>query len=376
MPDEALKYRMAFAAIRGMGIDLAQKLLDVLPDEAAFFAASGDELQRLLQSRSKISDSGYRRKLLDMAEEEIRFIRDNGINVTYFTDPDFPARLLNAPDAPILLYSKGRCNLNRSKVVSIVGTRNASPYGTRLCETIVADLAAAFKDDLIVVSGLAYGIDIAAHRAALHEGVATVGVLAHGLNTLYPAMHRSTANEMVKSGGALLTDYTSHDRICRANFPARNRIVAALADCTIVVESAEKGGAMVTAGIASSYNRDVFALPGRTTDQYSAGCNRLINRNVASLVTSGDDIIKAMQWEPATNAGGTARQRELFPELTDDEEPVYQFLKKHNGDPVHINTIYATLQIPMSQLLGLLIDLEFKGLVTALPGNRYSTIST
>lgn len=376
MPDEALKYRMAFAAIRGMGIDLAQKLLDVLPDEAAFFTASGGELQRLLQSRSKISDSGYRRKLLDMAEEEIRFIRDNGINVTYFTDPDFPARLLNAPDAPILLYSKGRCDLNRSKVVSIVGTRNASPYGTRLCETIVADLAAAFKDDLIVVSGLAYGIDIAAHRAALHEGVATVGVLAHGLNTLYPAMHRSTANEMVKSGGALLTDYTSHDRICRANFLARNRIVAALADCTIVVESAEKGGAMVTAGIASSYNRDVFALPGRTTDQYSAGCNRLINRNVASLVTSGDDIIKAMQWEPAPDAGRTARQRELFPELTDEEEPAYQFLKKHNGDPVHINTIYTTLQIPMSQLLGLLIDLEFKGLVTALPGNRYSTIST
>ena len=359
-----------------MGMDLAQKLLDVLPDEAAFFTASGGELQRLLQSRSKISDSGYRRKLLDMAEEEIRFIRDNGINVTYFTDPDFPARLLNAPDAPILLYSKGRCNLNRSKVVSIVGTRNASPYGTRLCETIVADLAAAFKDDLIVVSGLAYGIDIAAHRAALHEGVATVGVLAHGLNTLYPAMHRSTANEMVKSGGALLTDYTSHDRICRANFLARNRIVAALADCTIVVESAEKGGAMVTAGIASSYNRDVFALPGRTTDQYSAGCNRLINRNVASLVTSGDDIIKAMQWEPAPDAGRTARQRELFPEPTDEEEPVYQFLKKHNGDPVHINTIYTTLQIPMSQLLGLLIDLEFKGLVTALPGNRYSTIST
>ncbi len=376
MPDEALKYRMAFAAIRGMGIDLAQKLLDVLPDEAAFFTASGGELQRLLQSRSKISDSGYRRKLLDMAEEEIRFIRDNGINVTYFTDPDFPARLLNAPDAPILLYSKGRCNLNRSKVVSIVGTRNATPYGTRLCETIVADLAAAFKDDLIVVSGLAYGIDIAAHRAALHEGVATVGVLAHGLNTLYPAMHRSTANEMVKSGGALLTDYTSHDRICRANFLARNRIVAALAECTIVVESAEKGGAMVPAGIASSYNRDVFALPGRTTDQYSAGCNRLINRNVASLVTSGDDIIKAMQWEPAPDAGRTARQRELFPELTDEEEPAYQFLKKHNGDPVHINTIYTTLQIPMSQLLGLLIDLEFKGLVTALPGNRYSTIST
>ncbi len=353
-----------------MGIELAQRLLDVLPDEETFFEADSRELERLLQSHSKIIDSGYRRKVLAMAEEEARFIADNGINATYFTDPDFPMRLTNAPDAPILLYSRGQCDLNRPRVVSIVGTRNATDYGRRFCETLVADLAAMFKNDLLIVSGLAYGIDIAAHRAALHEGVSTAAVLAHGLNTLYPAMHRSTANEMVSHGGALLTDYTSHDYISRANFLARNRIVAALADCTIVVESAEKGGAMVTANIASSYNRDVFALPGRISDQYSAGCNKLIRHNVASLITSASDLAQAMQWDTlaATKAHGT--QRELFPTLNSDEQTVYDFLKSHS-DPVHVNTIHAALGLPMSQLLGLLIDLEFKGVATAAAGNKY-----
>ena len=370
--DELLKYRIALASVRGMGIELAQRLLDVMPDEATFFTTDSKTLGRLLQTNSKIIDADYRRKLLMAAGEEIKFIRDNGISATYFTDPGFPTRLLNAPDAPILLYSRGRCDLNRGKVVSIVGTRHATPYGTHFCETLIADLARHFKSDLAVVSGLAYGIDIAAHRAALHEDVPTVAVLAHGLNTIYPAMHRSTANEIVRSGGILLTDYTSHDYISRANFLARNRIVAALADCTIVVESAEKGGAMVTATIASSYNRDVFALPGRYTDQYSAGCNRLIARNVASMITSADDLAKAMRWEYTANASMAGRQRELFPELTAEEQRVFDFIKHNPENSVHISAIYATLQIPMSQLLGLLIDLEFKGVVTPFPGNRYA----
>ena len=292
-----LAYRIAFAAIRGMGIELAGKLLDVLPDEAAFFAADSRELVQLLQSHNKITDNSYRHKVLAMAKEEARYVADNGINVTYFTDPDFPARLTNAPDAPILLYSRGQCDLNRPKVVSIVGTRNATDYGRRFCETLVADLATMFKGELLIVSGLAYGIDIAAHRAALHEGVPTAAVLAHGLNTLYPAMHRSTANEMISRGGALLTDYTSHDYISRANFLARNRIVAALADCTIVVESAEKGGSLITAGIAESYHRDVFALPGNIQNEYSKGCNRFIRENRAALITSAQDVATAMCWE-------------------------------------------------------------------------------
>lgn len=367
-----LKYRIAFAAVRGMGVELAQQLLDVFPDEASFFTASSRELEGLLHTHSKITDDSYRHKLLMMAEEEVEFVADNGIDVTYFTDSNFPARLLNAPDAPILLYGKGRCDLNRSKVVSIVGTRNATPYGTRFCGDLIAELAACFGDELLIVSGLAYGIDIAAHRAALREGVATVAVLAHGLNTIYPAMHRSTANDMVKHGGALLSDYTSHDYISRANFLARNRIVAALADCTVVVESAEKGGAMVTANIASSYNRDVFALPGRSTDAYSAGCNRLISRNVASLITSGEDLMKAMQWETANQQPKSGTQCELFPELSQEEQMVLDFIKGCGDDAVHVNKIYATLKVPMSQLLGILINLEFKGVVTPLPGNKYS----
>lgn len=363
---------MALASVRGMGIELAQRLLDVLPDEASFFSIDSKNLGRLLQTSNKIIDGDYRRQLLKAAEEEIKFVNDNGISVTYFTEPDFPARLLNAPDAPILLYSRGRCNLNRSKVVSIVGTRHATPYGTRFCEMLVADLAKHFKKDLIVISGLAYGIDIAAHRAALREGVTTAAVLAHGLNTIYPAMHRSTANEIISSGGALLTDYTSHDYISRANFLARNRIVAALADCTIVVESAEKGGAMVTASIASSYNRDIFALPGRYTDPYSAGCNHLISRNIASMLNSSEDLLKAMQWEHYENDKPSGRQRELFPELSAEEQQILNYLKQQGENMVHINAIYSALKIPMSQLLGMLIDLEFKGIVTPAPGNKYS----
>ena len=373
MDCELLKYRMALASVRGMGVELAQRLLDVLPDEASFFSADSRELGRLLQTNNKIIESDYRRRLLKAAEEEIKFIRDNGISVTYFTDHDFPARLLNAPDSPILLYSRGQCNLNRGKVISIVGTRHATPYGTRFCETLVADLAKYFKKDLIVVSGLAYGIDIAAHRAALHEGVPTVAVLAHGLNTIYPAVHRSTANEIVRNGGTLLTDYTSHDYISRANFLARNRIVAALADCTVIVESAEKGGAMVTASIAASYNRDVFALPGRYTDAYSDGCNKLISRNMASMLTSSEDLITAMRWELPDNGVKQERQRELFPELTTEEQQVLDFIKQQGGTQVHINTIYSALKIPMSQLLGMLIDLEFKGVVAPAAGNKYST---
>lgn len=364
---------MALASVRGMGVELAQRLLDVLPDEASFFSADSRELGRLLQTNNKIIESDYRRRLLKAAEEEIKFIRGNGISVTYFTDHDFPARLLNAPDSPILLYSRGQCNLNRGKVISIVGTRHATPYGTRFCETLVADLAKYFKKDLIVVSGLAYGIDIAAHRAALHEGVPTVAVLAHGLNTIYPAVHRSTANEIVRNGGTLLTDYTSHDYISRANFLARNRIVAALADCTVIVESAEKGGAMVTASIAASYNRDVFALPGRYTDAYSAGCNKLISHNMASMLTSSEDLITAMRWELPDNGVKQERQRELFPELTTEEQQVLDFIKQQGGTQVHINTIYSALKIPMSQLLGMLIDLEFKGVVAPAAGNKYST---
>ena len=366
MSDSPLKYKIAFASIRGMGVELAQTLLDVIPNEEYFFNASQQELSTKLQTKNKIIESNYRQKLLHAAEDEVKFVLDHGISISYFTDSNFPVRLLNAPDAPILLYTKGSCDLNHKKIISIVGTRNASSYGTQFCETLVNDMA-NLLNDVVIISGLAYGIDIAAHRAALANNIPTVAVLAHGLNTIYPAVHRGSAIEILRHGGMLVTDYSSQDVICRANFLARNRIVAGLSDCTIVVESAEKGGAMTTANIAASYNRDVFAVPGRINDQLSTGCNKLIKNNIASLITCLDDLVKAMGWECRAES---PKQKELFPELSEDESRIYNFIKEKNE--IHINLIYAALKIPMPQLLSLLVDLEFKGVITSHPGNKYS----
>ena len=366
MSDSPLKYKIAFASIRGMGVELAQTLLDVIPNEEYFFNASQQELSTKLQTKNKIIESNYRQKLLHAAEDEVKFVLDHGISISYFTDSNFPVRLLNAPDAPILLYTKGSCDLNHKKIISIVGTRNASSYGTQFCETLVNDMANRLND-VVIISGLAYGIDIAAHRAALANNIPTVAVLAHGLNTIYPAVHRGSAIEILKHGGMLVTDYSSQDVICRANFLARNRIVAGLSDCTIVVESAEKGGAMTTANIAASYNRDVFAVPGRINDQLSTGCNKLIKNNIASLITCLDDLVKAMGWECRAES---PKQKELFPELSENESRIYNFIKEKNE--IHINLIYAALKIPMPQLLSLLVDLEFKGVITSHPGNKYS----
>lgn len=366
MSDSPLKYKIAFASIRGMGVELAQTLLDVIPNEEYFFNASQQELSTKLQTKNKIIESNYRQKLLHAAEDEVKFVLDHGISISYFTDSNFPVRLLNAPDAPILLYTKGSCDLNHKKIISIVGTRNASSYGTQFCETLVTNMANRLND-VVIISGLAYGIDIAAHRAALANNIPTVAVLAHGLNTIYPAVHRGSAIEILRHGGMLVTDYSSQDVICRANFLARNRIVAGLSDCTIVVESAEKGGAMTTANIAASYNRDVFAVPGRINDQLSTGCNKLIKNNIASLISCLDDLVKAMRWECRAES---PKQKELFPELSEDESRIYNFIKEKNE--IHINLIYAALKIPMPQLLSLLVDLEFKGVITSHPGNKYS----
>ena len=222
---------------------------------------------------------------------------------------------------------------------------------------------------MVIVSGLAYGIDIMAHKACLKHNVPTAAVLAHGLNTIYPTSHRNIAADIVHSGGALITDYSSQSHINKGNFVARNRIVAALSDCTIVVESAEKGGALITAQLASSYNREVFALPGRSTDEFSSGCNKIIMNNEASLITSAHDVLHAMQWK-SKNESGKPRQKTLFPETTPEEDLILNMLK--NNDEMHINTLTARLNLPVYQILSNLVELEFKGLVTALPGCRYT----
>lgn len=362
-------YRMAFACIRGMGVELAQRLLDVIPSEKEFFAMSDSDLKSITGSRSKVWESAHRDDMLHKAERELEFVESNKIKVLYFTDSDFPQRLLNASDAPILLYTIGDCDLNSKHVVSIVGTRRSTHYGAAFCDKLVDDLSQMLDNDLVIVSGLAYGADINAHRAALRYGIPTVGVQACGLNKIYPAKHRDDAAHMVQQGGAVVSDYTSQDPIHTGNFLARNRIIAALSDCTVVVESADKGGALVTANIAASYSRDVFALPGRVTDEFSKGCNRLIMNNQAAAITCAEDLLKAMRWE-SKMVSVKAQELELFPQLDAEQQKVVDILRKQ-GD-LHINDLSGLMALPIYRLMATLVELDTKGIIATLPGCRYT----
>lgn len=362
-------YRMAFAGMRGMGVELAQRLLDVVASEEEFFALSDSDLKSITGSRSKVWEHAHRDEMLRKAERELEFVESKNIKVLYFTDSDFPQRLLNASDAPILLYTIGDCDLNGKHVISIVGTRRSTHYGAAFCDKLVDGLSQILENDVVIVSGLAYGTDINAHRAAIKYHVPTVGVQACGLNKIYPAEHRDDAAHIVQQGGAVVSDYTSQDAIHRGNFLARNRIIAALSDCTVVVESADKGGALVTANIAASYSRDVFALPGRVSDEFSKGCNRLIMNNQAAAITCAEDLLKAMRWE-SKMVPEKVQELELFPQLTAEQQKVVDVLRKQ-GD-LHINDLAGLMALPIYRLMATLVELDTKGVIATLPGCRYT----
>jgi DNA processing protein len=363
-----LTYHIAFASLQGMGVDLARKLLDVVGSEEQFFAMSEQDLRALTHGRSKMYRDDYRQECLQRAVQEEAFVREHGIAATYFTDKEYPHRLIEAPDAPAMVYSLGQCDLESAHVMSVVGTRNATQYGIRFCDTLIGELAQRLPD-LVVVSGLAYGIDIAAHRAALKHGVPTVAILPRGLNRIYPAMHRNDAVAIVKQGGMLLTDYTSQDEVQKSNFLARNRIVAALSDCTVIVESAGSGGALVTASLAMSYDRDVRAVPGRCGDEYSAGCNKLIATNKAALITCADDLLAAMRWESAIQQ---PQQLEIFPSLTKEEQAVVDIIRDRGE--IHLNSLADALHQPVYKLMSVLVELDCKKVITTLPGCRYTVL--
>ncbi len=362
-------YRMAFAGMRGMGVELAQRLLDVVASEEEFFALSDSDLKSITGSRSKVWEHAHRDEMLRKAERELEFVESKNIKVLYFTDTDFPQRLLNASDAPILLYTIGDCDLNAKHVISIVGTRRSTHYGAAFCDKLVDGLSQMLENDVVIVSGLAYGTDINAHRAAIKYHVPTVGVQACGLNKIYPSEHRDDAAHIVQQGGAVVSDYTSQDAIHRGNFLARNRIIAALSDCTVVVESADKGGALVTANIAASYSRDVFALPGRVSDEFSKGCNRLIMNNQAAAITCAEDLLKAMRWE-SKMVPEKVQELELFPQLTAEQQKVVDVLRKQ-GD-LHINDLAGLMALPIYRLMATLVELDTKGVIATLPGCRYT----
>lgn len=361
-----LCYRIAFASLRGMNHALASEILGRVGSEQVFFDSTERQLSALMGFCNRLFDAAYRSGLLEKARKEVDFVLMNGIKAVYFTDDAYPVRLREAADAPLLVYMLGQTDLNRGRFLSIVGTRHATPYGIDFVNRLVEELSERMAEPLTVVSGLASGIDAAAHKASLRRGVPTVGVLAHGLNMIYPAAHRSLAADMVHSGGALLTEYMSSDAINKGNFPARNRIVAAMSDAVVVAESAVKGGALITARLASGYDRDVFALPGRTSDRYSAGCNRLIFSNVAALAENADDVLRLMGW-PAKSQ--EAVQKTLFVELSDGERAVMDYLAEHGE--AQVNLLSVAVNIGIGRLMSTLVDLEFKGLVVPYPGGKY-----
>ena len=299
------------------------------------------------------------------AEKELRFIEKNNIQALFYSDKNYPRRLKNCVDAPLLIFTKGNLNLDEEKVISIVGTRNATDYGKNACENLIQQLAER-NYKILIVSGLAYGIDIHAHKSALKYQLPTVGVVAHGLDKLYPSLHADVAGKMMDNGG-LVTDFPSGTKIDPPNFVRRNRIIAGLADATLVVESAEKGGALITAEIAMSYNRDVFAFPGRIGDLYSKGCNQLIRNNGATLIETIDDLEYFMGWEKETNE--KVIQSSLFTELNPDEEKLVALLQK--GGEMFIDQISAEMALPVSRTSAMLLNLEFKNVLVALPGKMY-----
>ena len=312
------------------------------------------------------------RSLVEFAEKEMEFIESKGIRLVCYGDEAYPCRLAECADAPLVLHSLGNADLNARRIVSIVGTRHASEYGKALCENFVADLA-RFAPGTLIVSGLAYGIDVCAHRAALKAGLPTIGVLAHGLDRIYPGAHRTTAKQMLENGG-LLTEFMSGTNSFPSNFVQRNRIVAGMADATVVVESASKGGSLITASLALGYDRDCFAFPGRVNDQYSQGCNELVSRNRAALITSAYDFVEAMNWEVATAKKSVEDlQTELFPDLSPDETAVMTALRE-NSDGLQVNQMVVQLNIPINRLLPLLFEMEMKGFVKAVAGGCYRAV--
>lgn len=362
--DKDLQYQIALSLIPGIGPVNAKTLIAYVGSIEGIFSEKASSLKKIPGIGGVTAKSIVTQNVLSLAEEEIANIEKHQIQTFFYLDDDYPYRLKRCADAPLVLFSKGNLNLNKRQMVAIVGTRNATTYGKECCQKLID--AMAERSGYCVVSGLAYGIDIAAHKACIRAGVPTVGVVAHGLEQVYPKLHKSTAERMLGDGG-LVSDFICESSIDPKNFVKRNRIIAGLCDATIVVESAEKGGSLVTADIADSYNRDVFVFPGRATDPYSKGCNKLIRENKANLIESLDDLEYFMSWQPEVDKSRKI-QRQLFVELSPVEEKVVEVLK--TGEQ-NIDQLCQQCQLPTSKVSSLLLELEFKGMVLSLPGKMY-----
>lgn len=360
-------YQLALTQVPHIGYVHAKILAEQFESAEQIFKAKKSLLEKIEGIGEVRAGSIKRFDAFNEQEEELKFIEKYKIKTLFLSDADYPRRLLHCYDPPTLLFYRGAADLNTSKIISVIGTRSNTEYGKLMVEKILADLAAYHP---LVVSGLAYGVDAIAHKYCVKQNLSTVAVLAHGLDKIYPQQHTTLAKEMIANNGGLLTEFRKEVKPDRHHFPERNRVVAGMCDATIVIETGMKGGSMITANLANNYNRDVFAVPGKTTDSKSEGCNYLIQSNKAVLIRNGDDVIKEMGWEEKKKQ--PKKQRELFIELTEEEKTILQLLQQKEMLP--IDEINLSCSLNSSAIASALLTLELQGIVQSLPGKLYSLI--
>jgi DNA processing protein len=359
-----LIYQVALTQVPNIGAVQAKLLIEHFGDAQSIFKAKKKDIAAVEQIGTVRAKSIKEFTGFDAAEKEIAFTEKHHIQMLFLTGKDYPQRLLHCYDPPTLLYYRGNANLNNAKVVSIIGTRNNTEYGKQVTESIIGGLA---EKNVLVVSGLAFGIDAIAHKASLHNNLPTVGVLAHGLDTIYPSYHKSLAKEMLLNGG-LLTEFQRDTKPDKHNFPKRNRIVAGMSDATIVIETAAKGGSMITAELAYNYNRDLFAVPGKITDSKSSGCLKLIQQNKAILLTDAEQLMQVMGWQEQARPK-KKQTLELFIDLSDDEKILVDLLKEKES--LHIDELYLKSNLSSSTVAASILNLELQNVIASLPGKMY-----
>ena len=366
MSEQELLHVLALQRIDGVGDIMAKKLLSHFGSAEAVLTAKISQLTAIDGVGAVLLKNFRDKSIFDKANTELEFIKSNHINVAYFQDENYPERLKHCIDGPLLLFTSGNINLQNRRIISIVGTRQITSYGTEFCRKLIEDLAPL---DPIIVSGFAYGVDIVAHQLALEYNLQTIGVVAHGLNQIYPKTHKKYVAKVEENGG-FMTEFWSSSNPDKENFVRRNRIVAGMSEATIVIESADRGGSLITANMANDYNRDVFAVPGRVTDKYSQGCNNLIKTQKANVLTSAADLIYILNWDIQKDAKPV--QKQLFVTLDDDEQKVYDYLLKTGKELMDI--IALRCDFPIYKISGMLLNMELKGVIRPLPGKLFEAI--
>ena len=366
MIDQDLFHVLALQQVEGIGDIMAKKLITHCGNASAVFETKHSQLSAIDGVGSILLRNLKSKSIFEKAEQELQFIKSNEINIAYFQNENYPDRLKHCIDGPVLLFTSGNIDLKNKKIISIVGTRQITSYGMEFCRKLMEDLAPL---DPVIISGFAYGVDIFAHQLAMEHDLQTIGVVAHGLNQIYPKTHKKYVAKVEQNGG-FMTEFWSSSNPEKENFVRRNRIVAGISEATIVIESAERGGSLITANIANDYNRDVFAVPGRTTDKYSQGCNNLIKTQKANVLTSAADLVYILNWDIESKTKSV--QKQLFVTLENDEQKVYDYLLKNGKELMDI--IALRCDFPIYKISGMLLNMELKGVIRPLPGKLFEAI--